>query len=181
MEMKYIFTNMRISLLRDNILRFEYVPSGNFTNEETLFTAKKKEEDLNILIKDNNDISFDYLDLTITFNKEDPLNTLKVYQGNKLVYRYKSIKNSGELPLPNKTPFIYPVMDSPRLILPEGGYDVESNYVFEKDTKDLFLLICKNDYKLLRKQFISLTGTNDMPRFKTLGLFNSRYYAWNEK
>ena len=181
METKYIFNNMRISLLRDDILRFEYVPSGSFTNEETLFTAKKKEEDLNILIKDNDEISFDYLDSTITFNKEDPLNTLKVYQGNKLVYRYKSIKNSGELPLPNKTPFIYPVMDSPRLILPEGGYDVESNYVFEKDTKDLFLLICRNDYKLLRKQFISLTGTNDMPRFKTFGLFNSRYYAWNEK
>lgn len=181
MNKQYIYHNVRISILKDSIIRFEYVPTGNFSNEETLFVGKKKEEDFKLDIHEGDLISFNYQNLLVTFQKDNPLHTLKVYKENRLVYRYKGISNSGELPLPNKTPYIFPVMDAPRLILPLEGYDVDSTYIYEKDTKDLFLLVCQNDYKLLRKQYISLTGTNDMPRFKTLGLFNSRYYEWNEK
>lgn len=181
MDKQYIYHNVRISILKDDIIRFEYVPTGNFTNDETLFIDKKKEEPFALDIHEDDKVWFNYQNLLVTFQKEEPLKTLKIYKNDKLVYRYKPLSNSGELPLPNKTPYIFPVMDSPRLILPTEGYCVESEYIYEKDTKDLFLLISQKDYKLLRKQFISLTGTNDMPRFKTLGLFNSRYYAWNEK
>ena len=37
MNKNYIFNNMRISVLKDNILRFEYAPNQNYTNEETIF------------------------------------------------------------------------------------------------------------------------------------------------
>ena len=181
MNKQYIYQNVRISILKDNIIRFEYVPTGNFTNEETLFVGEKKEELFALDIEESDVVSFNYLNLSVTFQKDNPLRTLKIYKEDKLVYRYKPMSNSGELPLPSKTPYIFPVMDTPRLILPREGYTAESVYVYEKDTRDLFLLVCQNDYKLLRKQFISLTGTNDMPRFKTFGLFNSRYYAWKEK
>nr|MCR4880161.1 hypothetical protein [Bacilli bacterium] len=181
MNKNYIFKNMRISLLEDNILRFEYAPNGNYSNEETLFIAKKKERNFKLEVGQRERIWFNYEDLVVVFDYDDPFRSLEVYKGDERVYRFKSIRNSGELPLPNKTPYIFPIMDTPRIIIPRGGYSEGSNFIYERDNKDLFLLICKNDYKTLRKQYISLTGTNDMPRIKTLGLFNSRYYAWSEK
>ena len=178
----HVFNFTRISFLQDNIIRFECVPSKNFSNKETLFTAKKKEINISIDIKENEGVSsFEYLGFSFRFKKEDVLGTLEVYQGDKRVFKYKGLSNSGELPLPNKTPIIFPLIDSPRLIIPDNGYDVNSSFIYEKDTRDLFLLLCNNDYKLLRKQYISLTGHNEMMRLKNFGLFSSRYYAHNEK
>lgn len=182
MNKKYIYNHTRISLLKDNIIRFEFVKNDHFTNEETLFTLKKKEEIFDLDIKVEEENCYFYLDdLKIVLNPNNPLDSIKIYLNDVVVYRYHFVANSGELPLPNKTPYIFPLMDTPRLIIPETGYDIYSDFIYEKDTKDLFLLICKKDYKLLRKQYISLTGTNDMPRLKTFGLFNSRYYPWSEK
>ena len=172
---------MRISLLEDDILRFEYVPTQNFSNEETLFVAKKKEAYFSFDIHEEERIWFKYQDLVVVFDYDDPFRSLEIYKDDKRVYKFKMIRNSGELPLPNKTPFIFPVMDTPRVIVPYTGYSTEEDFIYEVGTKDLFLLVARNDYKKLRKQYISLTGHNDMPRLKTFGLFNSRYYMWNEK
>lgn len=181
MNKKYIYKNMRISVLEDEILRFEYVPSSNYSNSETLFTDKKKEMYFSLDIHEEERIWFKYQDLVVVFDYDDPFRSLEIYKDDVRVYKFKMIRNSGELPTPNKTPFIYPLMDAPRVIIPDSGYSTEEDFIYEVDTKDLFLLIARNDYKKLRKQIISLTGHNDMPRLKTLGLFNSRYYAWNEK
>ena len=181
MNKNYIFKNMRISILEDNILRFEYAPNGNFTNSETLFTAKKKEKNFKLDIGNGEKAYFHYEDLVVVFDYENPFRSIEVYKDDQRVYRFKSIRNSGELPLPNKTPYIFPLMDTPRIIIPSEGYSEYGEFKYEKDNKDLYLLICKGDYKTLRKQYIALTGKNDMPRIKTLGLFNSRYYAYNEK
>lgn len=181
MNKRYIYKNMRISLLEDEILRFEYVPTAHFSNQETLFTAQKKELNFSLDIHEEERIWFKYQDLVVVFDYDDPFRSLEIYQNDRRVYRFRMIRNSGELPLPNKTPFIYPVMDTPRIIVPYSGYSTEENYIYEVGTKDLFLLVARNDYKKLRKQIISLTGNNDMPRLKTFGLFNSRYYKWNDK
>lgn len=172
---------MRISLLKDDILRFEYVPTNNFSNSETLVTAKKKEENFSFDIHEEDRIWFKYQDLVVVFDYDDPFRSLEIYLDDKRVYKFKMIRNSGELPFPNKTPFIFPVMDAPRIIIPDSGYSTEEDFTYEVNTYDLFLLVARNDYLKLRKQYISLTGKNDMPRLKNFGLFNSRYYAWNEK
>lgn len=182
MNKNYIFDNVRISLLENDIVRFECVPSKNFSNEETIFTSKKKENDFKLEIKEENGKhSFDYQGFAFSIDENRPLDTLEVYKDNKRVFKYKGLSNTGELPLPNKTPIIFPLIDSPRLILPRNGYDEESKFLYEKDTRDLFLLICNNDYRTLRKQYISLTGHNEMMRLKNFGLFSSRYFAYSEK
>lgn len=178
MNKKYTFKNMRISILANDIIRFEYAPDNIYSNGETLFTAEKKEIPFELVEKET---GYQYQDYLISFDKLDPLNTLKIYKDGKIIYRYKFLRNTGELPLPNKTPYIFPLMDTPRVLIPEYGYDKDSNFIYEKNNKDLYLLICKGDYKLLRKQYISLTGTNDLPRLNNFGLFHSRYYPYSEK
>ena len=45
----------------------------------------------------------------------------------------------------------------------------------------MYLLLVNKDYRLLRKLYIELTGNSDLVRFKTLGLWHSRYYKYNEE
>lgn len=180
--MNTMFKHLKITTLKNDIIRFEYCPNDHFSNKESLFVPFKEESNEQIVFTKDELISFEYKGYQFSFNEESPLSTLVVKKDNQIVYKYRDIKNSGELPLPNKTPFIFPLMDSPRLLIPSDGY-VPNNegFVLEEDVKDLYLLLCNKDYKKLRIQFISLTGKNDLPRLKTFGLFSSRYFKYSQK
>ena len=181
--MAYIINHTKISFLKNNIIRFEYSPNDNFTNSSTLFVKNKKVSNESYQLEDLvGDLKLiNYQDLTLIFDANKPIDTIQIYQGEKVIYKFKSKANTGELPAPNKTPFVFLLNDSPRLILAEEGYNEYGNYIVDKHARDIYLLICRNDFKYLRKQFISLTGHNDMPRIKTFGLFHSRYYPYSEK
>jgi hypothetical protein len=99
------------------------------------------------------------------------------------VYRYRTAKNSGELPKIGKTPFVFALTDSPRIVCPSAGYSAESQQRFEieKNTRDVYLLVCRHDAKKLRSLYVSLTGRNEMVRLANLGSWNSRYYKYTQK
>ena len=80
------------------------------------------------------------------------------------------------------SPEIFPLMDSPRVLIPEGGYSPGADeFVVEDEVKDLYLLVCEKDHLKLRKQMISITGKNKLPRFRNFGLFASKEFAYNQK
>lgn len=177
-----IFENLKVTLLENDIVRFEYCPDKNFSDQESLFVARKVAAINQLEFKKDKKVSFKYSDFVFSFDENDPLNTLEVYLNDIVVYKYKEIKNSGELPVPNKTPYVFPLMDSPRLLIPSEGYSNEnSGYELEENVKDLYLLLCNKDYLKLRRQFISLTGKNELPRIKNFGLFSSRYYKYSQQ
>ena len=173
------FKHLKIYILKNDVVRFEYSPKDHFTCQESLFVANKvvSFDDTQL-----NGSSFSYKGFEFNFDESNPLNTLTVTKNGAVVYKYKEIKNSGELPLPNKTPEIFPLMDSPRLLIPESGYVKDNEgFILEKDVKDLYLLLCEKDYLKLRRQFISLTGKNKLPRFRNFGLFASRDFKHTKK
>lgn len=173
------FKHLKIYILKNDVVRFEYSPKDHFTCQESLFVANK------VVSFDDTQFdgsSFSYKGFEFSFDESNPLNTLTVTKNGAVVYKYKEIKNSGELPLPNKTPEIFPLMDSPRLLIPESGYVKDNEgFILEKDVKDLYLLLCEKDYLKLRRQFISLTGKNKLPRFRNFGLFASRDFKHTKK
>lgn len=177
--MEKIFKHLKIYTLKNDIIRFEFSPKDHFTTQESLFVAHKE------VSYDDADINggkFVFKGYEFSFNEADPLNTLVITKDGVIVYRYHEIKNSGELPLPNKTPEVFPLMDSPRLLIPESGYVKDNEgFILEKDVKDLYLLLCEKDHLKLRRQFISLTGKNKLPRFKNFGLFASRDFKHTKK
>ncbi len=181
--MEKIFKHLKFYTLENDILRFEYSPNDHFSNQDTLYIASKKlsNEELEIN-QDSGLVSILYKGFEIIFSEEGTLESLQIVKEGKVVYKYKDIKNTGELPLPNKTPEVFPLMDSPRVLIPEGGYAPDSeNFVVEDDVKDLFLLFCEKDHLKLRRQMISLTGKNKLPRFRNFGLFASKEYAYTQK
>ena len=180
--MEKLFKHLKIYTLENDIVRFEYSPNDHFSIQESLFIANKKISQDEVEMKEGGSVSFSFKGYDFSFNKTNPLESLEVSKNGEIVYKFREISNSGGLPLPNKTPRIFPVIDSPRLLIPSSGYsEGNEGFVVEKDVKDLFLLICENDYLKLRKQFISLTGTNMLPRIKNFGLFASRNYRHTQK
>lgn len=180
--MEKLFKHLKIYTLENDILRFEYSPKDHFVNQDTLYIASKKYSDDELDFKIGKNISFSFKGYDFVFEEEDPLNTLAASKNGKIVYKYRDIKNTGELPLPSKTPDIFPLMDSPRVLIPENGYTKESDdFVIEDDVKDLFLLISERDHLKLRRQMISITGRNKLPRFRNFGLFASKDRAYSQK
>ena len=98
------------------------------------------------MVQDSGLVSILYKGFEIIFSQEGTLESLQIVKEGKVVYKYRDIKNTGELPLPNKTPEVSPLMDSPRVLIPEGGYAPDSDdFVIEDEVKDLFLLFCEKD------------------------------------
>ena len=177
--MEKLFKHLKVYTLENDIVRFEYSPNDHFVTQESLFVAHKKVSSDEV---EFNGTKFSYKGFDFSFDEENPLETLVVKKNGKEVYKYRELRNSGELPLPNKTPEVFPLMDSPRLLIPDDGYVKDNEgFILEKDVKDLFLLLCEKDHLKLRQQFISLTGKNKLPRFKNFGLFAARDFKHTKK
>ena len=181
--MEKIFKHLKVYTLENDILRFEYSPQDHFSTQDTLYIASKKISNEELVVgEDSGLVSILYKGFEIVFSQEGTLESLFVVKEGKVVYKYRDIKNTGELPLPNKTPEVFPVMDSPRVLIPDGGYTPDAgDFIVENDVKDLYLLFCEKDHLKLRRQMISITGKNKLPRFRNFGLFASKEYAYTQK
>lgn len=181
---------IRVQVLSENIIRLEKTFKGGFSDEATfLIPGKKSFEgcEFNLTEKDGYKvISFCGYSVFIPEGGA-ALNGIYVTDGNgAVIYRYKRIKNTGELPSLEKTPEAFPVSDTPRIYVPEGGYTYrgevkDGGYVIEENTEDVYLLLCGKNAKKLRKLYVELTGRNELVRLSALGSWNSKYFAYDEK
>lgn len=111
------------------------------------------------------------------------LTGVRLEKNGQKVYTYKKLANSGELPALDKTPEVFAISDTPRIIVPEGGYsaDRKGEYKVEENVQDVYLLLCQKNAKKLRKLYVELTGRCELVRLSTLGGWNSKYYAYTEE
>lgn len=184
-----IINDLRIQILDKNLIRIEKKYRGTFLDDNTFFIPNRdnyqghsyslnKEEKYTI-------ISFDKYNLFIPNNRQYSKIHLKNKEG-KIIYKFKKIENSGELPRVNDTPNVYALNDAPHIILPKEGYTLNSfknkkAYKVAENQIDIYLFIINKDYKLLRKMYVELTGKVDLVRMQTLGLWNSRYYKYKDQ
>ena len=179
-----IFGNVRVQLFGADIVRIEYGKDAKFCDENTFFIPNKSNyENGKVLYEIKNGAIFlgEY-ELHVPENAKS-LAGVCVYKNGKKVYTYKKLKNSGELPPLSKTPEVFALSDTPRIIVPEGGYSVErkGEYVVQDNVQDIYLLLCARDAKKLRKLYIELTGKPEFVRLSTLGGWNSKYYPYTEE
>lgn len=177
-----IFDNIRIQLLSENIVRIEFKNAGKFCDDNTFFIPERTGFAGAELAPEENAVCFGGYKLFVPRNAKS-LSGIRLERDGKKIYTYKKLKNSGELPSLDKTPEVFAVSDTPRIIVPEGGYsaDRKGEYKVEENVEDIYLLLCKNDAKLLRKLYVQLTGRPELVRLSTLGGWNSKYYAYTEE
>lgn len=184
-----IINKIRVQFLTESIIRIEKELNGKFEDRPTFFVPNResflgeeiiKKEKRNVIILSLGEFSFE-------LNKsQESVFGIKVYKQNELIYVTKRIKNTGELPSLDKTPIIYPFIDSPRLILPKHGYSVKATELGEKyeiseNVEDLYLLLSEGDMLKLRSLYIQVSGPTEKIRYGTLGYILSRYYKYDEK
>jgi hypothetical protein len=149
-----------------DIIRIEYDKDGCFEDRPTFFIPERQsftDEVKMTLGEDNGNYSVEIGDLQVLVPKcGKELQDVVMLQDGREVYRYRTMKNKGELPPVGKTPFVFPVTDSPRIVCPSAGYSAESakcgeGFEIQKTARDVYLLVCRNDAKKLRSLFVSLT------------------------
>lgn len=181
---QFIKDNVRIQFFNEEIVRVEYAKNGKFCDENTFFVPNKTEfKDTDItFFADGEKIRFGAYALTIPENGRG-LTGIKLEKNGKKVYNYKKLANSGELPPLDRTPEVFALSDTPRIIVPEGGYTAErkGEYAVTENVQDIYLLLCGKDAKKLRKLYVELTGRGELVRLSTLGGWNSKYYAYTEE
>ena len=177
------FGNVRVELLSVDIIRLEYAKGGKFCDENTFFIPDKAKFSGGVAYtREENVICFGEYELYIPENAKS-LSGVRLEKNGKKVYTYKKLANSGELPALDKTPEVFAISDTPRIIIPEGGYSVDrkGEYKVEENVQDIYLLLCAKDAKKLRKLYVELTGKPEFVRLSTLGGWNSKYYAYTEE
>ncbi len=178
-----IYGNIRVQFLSEKVVRIECTKKGKFCDENTYFIPNRTAFTGDIAYKqEENVICFGEYELYLPENAKT-LAGVRLEQNGKKVYTYKKLANSGELPPLSKTPEVFALLDTPRIIVPAGGYSVDrkGEYTVEENVQDIYLLLCGKDAKLLRKLYVELTGKPELVRLSTLGGWNSKYYAYNEE
>lgn len=175
--------NVRIQLLNSDIVRIEYGKNGKFCNDDTFFIPNRTGFTCGgEYAREDGVIRFGEYELYIHENAKS-LSGVRLEKNGKKIYSYKKLANSGELPPLDKTPEVFAISDTPRIIIPKGGYSVErkGEYTVEENVQDVYLLLCNKDAKKLRKLYVELTGKPELVRLSTLGGWNSKYYAYTEE
>ena len=179
---------IRVQVLNESIIRIEQIYEGKFDDTNTFFIPTKTSftlQEFNCREEDKfKVVCFNDYELYLPLGND--LRSLVLKKDNKIIYRYKLIENTGELPLVQNTPMVFSLNDTPRIIVPEHGYSMESfanneKYEVQENKLDMYLLLCNKDHRLLRKLYVELTGTVDLVRLQTLGLWNSKYYKYRQK
>ncbi len=178
-----IFDNIRVQLLSEEIIRIEYAKNGKFCDDNTFFIPNRTDYKGGVEYSENDSVvCFGEYELYIPENAKS-LAGVRLEKNGKKIYTYKKLKNSGELPALDKTPEVFAISDTPRIIVPEGGYSVnrKGEYKVEENVQDFYLLLCQKNAKKLRKLYVKLTGRCELVRLSTLGGWNSKYYAYTEE
>ena len=151
---------IRVQLLSEDVVRIEYGKIGKFCDDNTFFIPDRTAYTSGVeYTQEGNIIRFGGYELYIPENAKS-LSGVRLEKNGKKVYSYKKLKNSGELPALDKTPEVFAISDTPRIIIPEGGYSAErkGEYKVEENVQDVYLFHCRKDAKILRKLYVELTG-----------------------
>ena len=188
-----IYDNVRIQFLSEEVLRLEVRYGAYFTDRNTLWIpdrgafekAGKRLPESQSRSRENQGRQQSMVvreeaaqehsrpqrfllgDLLLVLpNPREGLRGLQIFREGKCVYQYERVKINGKLPAPAQTPWIYPLLDVPRILLPEKNCSTseKKKYILQWDAEDLYLLVCKKDARKLRETYVCLTGRADMLR-----------------
>lgn len=183
--------NIRIQFLTADIIRVEYDKKQRFCDQDTFFIPAKSQmegyEEYTVSeTAEEYQISFWDKILLVSVQAASLRDVRLTDQAGETLYCGEIGKNSGELPPLGETPRVFALYDTPRILVPEGGYMyrgevTNDGYVIEENIQDVYLLLCEGDARKLRRLYVALTGRSELVRLATLGAWDSRFYEYSEE
>jgi len=180
----HIEGNVRVQILSSTLIRIEEEGSKGFLNEKTF----------NIVNRDNWEGDAVTLSLIIKINRQaEGISKVEVFdKKNNLLWKY-SHKPKSKLDLPsfNEEVYAFEISDSPRVIPSKWGFSIPTEELSAEEAKtngwdlsndatDIYVFFPNNDHKVLRADFINLTGATEMLPLSAFGAWDSRYYKYNQ-
>ncbi len=98
--------------------------------------------------------------------------------------------NRRWLPHPKENTTAWAFCDTPRYVPADWGYNVppvsagdvkDNGWDLDNDSADVYVFLPKGDSKLLRKEYITLTGRTDLIPLYGFGAWDSRYYPYTQE
>ena len=141
-----IYDNVRIQFLSEEVLRLEVRYGAYFTDRNTLWipdrgafekagkrlpesqsrSRENQGRQQSLVVREeaaqehSRPQRFLLGDLLLVLpNPKEGLRGLQIFREGKCVYQYERVKINGKLPAPAQTPWIYPLLDVPRILLPK--------------------------------------------------------------
>lgn len=187
MEYQVFAGSLRVQFLSEEIVRVEYAADQKFFDGQSLFSPSRREFAGfgNFTVRQDTDgthVLFSDYTLFLPANATG-LNGVALYKDGKRLCGLGRAKNTGELPPIGKTPEVFMLADSPRIVIPQGGYSAsrKGEYVALEKAQDVYLILCAKDAKKLRRLYVQLTGRSEIPRLSTFGAWNSKYFRYDEQ
>ena len=185
----YTEGNVRVTVLAEDLIRFEVKAADGFTDADTLqITGKGDYKGADFTVTSEGNYKVIDTGTYKAYVRENATSLDGAYvkdaKTRKHVWTYGYVTNSGELPTPANTPEAFAINDCPRVTPPEGGYfsgitdHYASGYKIENNATDVYVMMVRGDAKKLRSEYVKLTGRTNMLPLSALGLWESRYYEY---
>lgn len=187
----YEIGDVRIQLLSDTLVRIENrKDSGDFENRESYIVTNRLDwqgTDARVLRTDGGTkiVAPGYTVMIPDGGKAEQVTVTD--KNGKLLYSWAGTTGMNiYLPSPSDELGSWYFTDSPRIIPSCAGYSDEGltnlqNWDFGSRATDIFVFLPGGSYGRFLEDFVRLTGRSEMVELRTLGFWDSRYYAYSEE
>ncbi|MBX3120480.1 MAG: DUF5110 domain-containing protein [Fimbriimonadaceae bacterium] len=189
-----VFGNIRIQALSDTVIRIEQKGRGGWEDRSTFHIQRKKWRGSAYFADREDDDDFEMFteNWELKLDKRSPnLNDIEIRDRKTKTLLWKwdgSLPNSVWLPSPGDKPKVWWFADAPRIVPPKWGLtpspnpnDPTSGWDIGNNAPDIYIFLPSGNYRQLRKDFLELTGRNEMPPLYLLGYIHSRYHPYSEQ
>ena len=188
-----IVGQVRVQCLSPALVRLEVRGPNGFENRNTFHIVSR---DWPGCVCVSNRVGNEVQLVTANYTVHVPVGTSSLTNvsvttsGGQLAYQFDgTLNNSPWLPGPAAMPPGWAFADSPRLVPPAWGITPApsgsalpgtSGWDLSNDAPDVYVSLPQGSYNQLRADFLKLTGPADMIPFYALGLWDSRWYDYDE-
>lgn len=171
---EFVFGNLRVQLLSEDIIRLEYAKKGKFCDKNTLLIPDRGAFGSDVKYKSYGSyIIVNGYTIAVPDGARS-LSGVKILHDGVAVYSYKKLVSSRAFPPLTKVPEVFAISDNPRVTVPDGGYIYRgkiknSGFKTEENVQDVYLLLCDKSVKKLSRLYSNLTGKTELPLISAFG------------
>ncbi len=203
-QQSVVIGNIRVQLLSDSLVRLEMKGPEGFEDLYTFHVINREWIGAEFSTQTNSDaveIRLRNFTVHVPINAASLDGVTVLSTNGDVLYRYDGkLENNRWLPAPSDHPQVWWFADTPRIVpppygltsppltkedlsrsrlslpkpVPGGGWDLSN------DAPDVYVFVPHGDYKLLRRDFLKLTGPSEMPPLYAFGAWDSRWYDYSE-
>ncbi len=183
-----IIGDVRVQLLSDSLVRIENKGPKGFEDRDSYIVTNRDcwytVEYTQLSVGNETIISTEYYNVHVP-NEGKAENAYVTDSTNeRVLWTYQGLTDTNVyLPSPSDELKSWYFTDSPRIFPSDAGWVVDESqpmqgWDFDSNATDVYVFLPNGDYKTFTEDYTSLTGESELVQLKTLGYWDSRWYAY---